>query len=181
MRLFFSIIICLCLFLSLCIFCISHCIIPLAFYHQSYHSIQSDVYMYRLMHIDGHHLHSKEVYMILFFQNNLQIEINQSPSNSSLNISSTNSHSFHLDSSIHHISVNHSSKEDNNHNYSSQYKDNPQETHPHSISHSSDVTFVSQLSYVSLFHYNFSIISLQNQQVVLFQVSIRQMEGVSFL
>ena len=66
MRLFFSIIICLCLFLSLCIFCISHCIITLVFYRQLLESTQSDVYIYRLMHVDGNYLNSKKVYRDFF-------------------------------------------------------------------------------------------------------------------
>ncbi len=74
MRLPFSIIICLCLFLSLCIFCIFSWMIPLAFYHQSFHSIQSDVYTYRLMHADGDYLHSKKVYCVFFFRINFRFK-----------------------------------------------------------------------------------------------------------
>ena len=62
MRVSFSIIICLCLFLSLCIFCISHCIIPLVLYRQSYQSTQSNVYIYQLMYVDGDYLQTKKVY-----------------------------------------------------------------------------------------------------------------------
>ena len=65
-----------------------------------------------------------------------------------MNTSHTDSHSPLNDSSIHPISVNILSEENNHH--SSHNEDKPQETHPHSISHSSDVTFVSQLSYVFL-------------------------------
>ena len=89
------------------------------------------------------------------------MEIHRSQSDILLNASHTSSHSSPLDSSIHPIPVNNSSKEEIEYRFShNEY--NPQETHPHSTSHSSDVTFVSQLSYVPLFHYNFlSFLSLE--------------------
>ena len=87
------------------------------------------------------------------------MEIHRSQSDILLNASHTSSHSSHPDISYNSIPVNNPSKEHNN-NLSSQDEESLQETQTHSISHSSDITFVSQLSYVSLFHYNFSIISL---------------------
>ena len=95
-----------------------------------------------------------------------------------LNSSST---AFHPDISSHPIFVNNPSKEENDHRHTSQCEDNAQETQTHSISHSSDVTFVSQLSYVSLFHYNFSIISLpRTSRLFYFKYLLDRWQGYLF-
>ena len=156
MRLSFTLIIYFCLFLSLCIFFS----LPyfLVCFHQSYQSRSSNFHIYQLIYLDGDHPILKRVCFYYLFQNHsLQIIVYQS--NSAFLLNSSYTDSSHLDSSVHPKPVNNSSKEEIDY-HSSHNENKPQGIHPHSISHSSDVTFASQLSYVSLFHYNFSIIFL---------------------